>query len=91
MGRYDCGIRIREMRVAGYEDGYEPRECIQPVKAWKGTGMNSLPEPLERTQPPPACFLPSETQAGLLNSKIIFAALSHYLVVICYGSNTKLM
>ena len=73
------GRRIREMQVAGYEDGHEPRECIQPVKACKGKGMNSLPEPLERTQPPPACFLPSETQTALLNSKIIFAAVSHYI------------
>lgn len=56
MGRYDCGRRIREMRAAGYEDDHEPRECIQPVKARKGKGMNSLPEPLERTQASPACF-----------------------------------
>ena len=67
------------MRVAGCEDGHEPKERIQPVKAWKGKGMNSLPEPLERTQASPACFLPSESHVGLLNCKIIFAVLSHYV------------
>ena len=58
MGRYDCGIRIREMRVAGYEDGYEPRE------------MHSACESLERHRHE---FSPRASRKNTAPSSLLFA------------------